>query len=974
VGGQARTNLARLNLDGTVDTGFKPGVGGAVFPYVRCVSMQPDGEILVAGSFTNIGGHISTNFARLNFDGTVDATFAGGANSNIYSVVLQADGKTLVGGEFTLLAGLQRAAIGRLNPDGTPDLTFNPGVARGDSYAASVSALAIESDGKVLVGGFFTTLAGQPSSCLGRLNNTRTATQSLTYDGSVIVWLRGGSSPEVWHVTFETSTNGSDWSLLGDGSRISGGWQLAANSLPTNSMVRARGYVNGAFDNSSDWLLEAYWGGLIFVGQPENSTNDFGTTAVFRTLAYGTGTLSYQWLKDGVPMVDSGRVQGATTPVLNVATVSGADAGNYSVRVCDNSGCQTSRVAMLVVTDPLITTAPQSQNRGTGEDATFNVAVAGTAPFNYQWYKGGSILAGATDTALTLTNLAPLDAGSYYVSVTGQYGGVTSAPALLTINISTMGSNFLAGADGPVDAFVIQPDGTMVMGGDFLSVGGQAHHCLARLNADGTPDPGFSADAESPGGYGPVVFSLAVQPDAKLLVGGYYTTLGGQARSCVARLNADGTVDAGFNPGLFDAGAFVIPVPYVYSVVLQKDGKILVGGAFSGVAGQSRWNLARLNPDGTLDPTFNPGAQTPSGQSEVYSLALQADGKILVGGSFALLGGVPCGNLGRLNADGSVDTSFNPDVTGYYDSVSALAVQADDKILVAGSFWRIGSVLTTNFARLNQDGTVDNTFNPNAGGVAVSSLARRADGNVFVGGSFSSLGGVPRTNLAELNLDGTPNALFSAAAEGNNYPTVESITIAADGSLFVGGWFTALNGQLCTDVGHVFITDTATQSLQYNGSTITWLRGGASPEVWRTTFEFTTNNFDWVSLGDGSRIPGGWRLQGVALLDPNGTIRARGYDANGMGSASGWFLQNYLAVPIVHPQIVLDNGNFGFRSNSFGFNMQGSPGQVIVIETSTNLTNWAPVSTNVMGSTAVYFNDPSSGRSGMRFYRLRVNQ
>src|SRR5437899_2664542 len=132
-------------------------------------------------------------------------------------------------------------------------------------------------------------------------------------------------------------------------------------------------------------------------------------------------------------------------------------------------------------------------------------------------------------------------------------------------------------------------------------------------------------DSFNPGANS-VVFSLAVQADGKILVGGgFFTTLGGQSRNYIGRLNADGTLDTSFNPGANSV---------VYSLAVQADGKILVGGIFTALAGNGRNHIGRLNADGTLDTSFNPGANDLVG-----SLAVQADGRILVGGFFTTLGG-----------------------------------------------------------------------------------------------------------------------------------------------------------------------------------------------------------------------------------------------------------------------------------------------------------------------------------------------
>src|SRR6266702_1653866 len=135
-------------------------------------------------------------------------------------------------------------------------------------------------------------------------------------------------------------------------------------------------------------------------------------------------------------------------------------------------------------------------------------------------------------------------------------------------------------------------------------------HTLALAALAQSPLP----DSFNPGANEPV-FSLAVQVDGKILVGGYFTTLGGQSRNYIGRLNADGTLDTSFNPGASN---------YVSSLALQADGRILVGGGFTTLGGQSRTNIGRLHADGTHDTVFNPGAD-----NSVLSLAVQADGKIL---------------------------------------------------------------------------------------------------------------------------------------------------------------------------------------------------------------------------------------------------------------------------------------------------------------------------------------------------------
>ncbi len=526
--------------------------------------------------------------------------------------------------------------------------------------------------------------------------------------------------------------------------------------------------------------------------------------------------------------------------------------------------------------------------------------------------------------------------------------------ALLAVNLGTLDSGFNPGADSWVYSLALQADGKILVGGQFTTLGGQSRNYIGRLNADGTLDPSFNPRANSG------VDSLALQADGKILVGGTFTTLGGQSRNYIGRLKADGTLDTSFNPradGSLD------------SLALQADGKILVGGHFTTLGGQSRSCIGRLNADGTLDPSFNPGAN-----SGVDSLALQADGKILVGGTFTTLGGQSRNSIGRLNADGTVETGFNP---GADYAVESLALQPDGKILVGGAFTTLGGQSCGCIGRLNADGALDPSFNPGAGGVDyctyVCSLALQADGKILVGGYFTTLGGQSCGCIGRLNADGALDPSFNPGAD---WP-VFSLALQADGKILVGGEFTTLGGQSRTNIGRLNNTAPATQNLILNGSTITWLRGGTSPEVWRTTFDFSTNGADWASLGAGARIPGlpagqagGWQLTSVSLPSANGTIRARGYVTGGQYQGSAWFVESDLVLG-APPVILVNDPSFGFTSNRFGFKLSGAAGQVVIVETSTNLASWKPVATNTIGATPVYFSEPYSGDFPQRFYRLR---
>src|SRR5438067_6034490 len=194
----------------------------------------------------------------------------------------------------------------------------------------------------------------------------------------------------------------------------------------------------------------------------------------------------------------------------------------------------------------------------------------------------------------------------------------------------------------------------------------------ATLAAGGDVDPNFNANGFEPGTIGGAVR----QPDGKLIVFdgifGDFSSVNGTARSGIARLNADGSLDSSFNPSL----ALNSATGQVQAVALQTDGKIVIGGSFTGVNGTARNNIARLNADGSLDTSFNPGS---GADKQVRAIAVQTDGRIVIGGYFTSVNATARNRVARLNANGALDPSFDPGsgAPGTFDYVETFAVQSN---------------------------------------------------------------------------------------------------------------------------------------------------------------------------------------------------------------------------------------------------------------------------------------------------------
>ena len=254
------------------------------------------------------------------------------------------------------------------------------------------------------------------------------------------------------------------------------------------------------------------------------------------------------------------------------------------------------------------------------------------------------------------------------------------------------------------------------MGGDFYVLepnGGAAvaRNRIARVETDGRVDQTVDLNIGFAGDNGDVLVTV-VQPDGKTLIGGGFTSVSGVPRNNIARLNTDGTVDTAFNPNANST---------VFSIAVQPDGKILAGGPFTSIGAQMRSNIARLNATNGL-------ADSSTRMRAVMLLHRGADRRQDCGGAFTSIGGQPRNHIARLDATTGLADSFDPNAN---DTVGSIAVQADGKILVSGGFNGPNSIggQTRNFiARLDATTGVADSFNPSASSGVMQSRCRPTAG------------------------------------------------------------------------------------------------------------------------------------------------------------------------------------------------------------------------------------------------------
>ena len=385
---------------------------------------------------------------------------------------------------------------------------------------------------------------------------------------------------------------------------------------------------------------------------------------------------------------------------------------------------------------------------------------------------------------------------------------------------------------GSVLTMAVQDDGKLLLGGAFTNTG---IHNIARLNADGIVDPNFKTGV---GANGPV-YAVALQTDGKILIGGAFTKFNGVVRNRIARLNSNGTLDTTFLPGMgADAN--------VNALLIEPDGKILIGGAFNTVNGTAHPNVARLNLNGSVDSTFNAPAV-----DAVQCLALQSDTKILFGGA----------TIGRLNSDGSSDNSFSAGF-GVDGLIRTLAVDGNGLIAIGGDFTTYNGNARAHIARLLTNGTLDDSFATGNGvvgtGVTVKSIVFEDDCTILLGGSFTNFDGNTRPGIARLDSSGSIDPNFNPSVV-SAFPGVNAIAPFNDGRVYLGGSFTSYGRFARRYVVRIIGRDLnlGTNSFSLSSTNLLVNSGGGNQSIAVSTFgcaswrTFTGTN-SWVSVVSGA--------------------------------------------------------------------------------------------------------------------------
>lgn len=871
------SRFARLNTDGTRDTSFTSGLGGSAG--VNDLLVLKDGRIFVAGSnFSN-----SATLALVNSDGTFGSNM--GSGSQVYELSQSPTGKVVVvrtssngnGSIYRIKASNPLPIPGSADGDATFSVGLGP---NGD-----VKMVSHATDGSIWIAGNFNSFDGLATGNVVRLQGD--PGNPGIVNPPVTLGVNGGATAQ-----FSVGAVGTgltyhwykDGVALVDDQRISGA-QTAVLSIANVSgadddfyTVEVTGGTPSDTVSSDPTKLNVLYGPVV-VSSPGDQTPDMGSTLVISADVLAATPASYVWRRDGVLIQNGGRYSGADTATLVIGQTNNADNGIYTLTITNTLGSAS--------TDPATVTVNQVSTDRVA--ALVGVGASSTNSSNYinafLHLPDGRTLIGSRGNVI----------GNGSTTVGNQLA-VVETDGRVT---GPLAGNF-SGSSSSVNGFFLQSDGKILVFGNYTSVGnssGAGKNRLSRLNADLSLDTSFIPVGPTSAPTGGVTDSQG----RVYLAGGFFSYDGNVGYNYLVRLKPDGSLDTSFKLQLSNS---------VASIRLQSDGKILVAGGFSSYGPfETATNvpgLLRLNANGTVDSGFT--AQLPE-YSYLSAMTVDNAGRIIVARN-----NTPA-DIIRLLPNGQVDPSFTFTET-LSSYASTLAALPDGKVLVGGSF----TTPTNRFFRLNANGSLDSSFDVGVGfnSGSISAIEVDFQGRLWVAGqSFTSYKGVNANRMVILQGDGpnlkfithpasrvvdlgTASVQFTASATGNNgfsFRWNKNGTPLTDGGRVSGALTNTLTISNITSADAALYTVTATSpsaSLSSNAALLTVLAG---PEITSDPLSQTVDIGGTVTF-TGSAVGAGtltyqWLLFGNTVSNGDGitgattpTLTLTGVDFDNVGDYS----------------------------------------------------------------------------------------
>ncbi len=705
--------------DGLRDTSFGTnGFSAAVDMVYEHAVLQPDGKIVIAGS-TNFGNSSDFYVVRFNTDGSLDKSFSRDGkqitsfpeNSYPTALAIQGDGKIVVAGNTTTTyesgESFTDFALARYNEDGTPDKSFSDGgieissVSAGNDFPTSI---VIQKNGKIVVVGYSEIIGRDVqyrSSEIARFNTDGSLDNSFSVNQERFGFLSAYPNSAVLQ---------SDGKIVIAGQTVTGTGE--EDEMTTTDIFVARYNTDGRFDSTFN----------------DNGfqTTDFGADANDNDNAIGVKLQS-----DGKIVVLGNNWNGSNYDFVlaRYNTNGGADKtfGTNGVRTTDFDNSNDTAKVLSIRSDGKIVVAGSSNgtefslvryNMDGSPDTSFD----GDGKFSNKLKAADQGRTNFTSTAIQRDGKMIVAGNTWNgnnqeflvarYNINGSLDTTFSHDGVQTVN-------FGISRDGATQV-TIQKDGKIVAAGYSADDDG-SHFALARLNKDGSLDSSFAGNGTSRlnlNGLGRIN-GLALQSDGKIVVTGPLWN-GSNNDFGVVRYNTNGHLDSTFGTNGILKTDFGSTEDDAKTIILQADGKILVSGLAYNYSTKT-FMLIRYNADGSIDSTYK--NSIPVGEHDlVNTMAIQSDGKIVMGGSLYSKGQYDSATydnsnsnyaVARFNTNGSLDTSFNR--TGFNiidvekdDVINSIVIQRNGKIIAGGL-----SNNTISLVRFNSNGTLDSSFNGN---------------------------------------------------------------------------------------------------------------------------------------------------------------------------------------------------------------------------------------------------------------------
>lgn len=684
-----RVNIMRINQSGGIDSTFNAVSGFATTTPAKDMALQSDGKIIAVGDFVYFNMVARNRIIRINANGTYDATFSigAGANNLVNGVAIQPDGKIIIVGKFSSYRGVAKNCIARINTNGTVDNTFNAGT--GSPFPSYLSSVAVQPDGKIIITGDFHTFSGFTKHMIARLNP----------DGSIDNTFDAGSG---------TNAPATSICIQPDGKIVLGGNFVSVNS--NNSGRVCRLMPDGAYDPTFNI------GAGFNVNVTKVGLDSSGSIWVSGNFTSYQGTTVNRLARlDSTGVLDTG-----FSPVFS-------DIVNSFDIQTDGKLIASGRF-MSINNSPSIKVA---RLHASGEvDSTFN-----------------------RQSGINKWLFGSLEQTNGKIILYGEFSGYNGVVKNNIVRIEANGDldpSFTATCNNQLETMIEDQNGNLLVGGNFTNFNGQTKYGLIRLTEDGVSDLTFNPN------FGAThIKKIIQQPDGKYILAGIFSSYNGLPNHGVIRLNNDGTIDATFNQSSANAR--------LSTLFLQPDGKMMVCGTFTTYNGVSASKLVRLNPNGTVDNTFN---VTVGPDNEVTSAKLLPAGGYVVTGQFTTWNSINKRGLVFLKANGSLDLNLTNGSgigseanTYFYDT----HIQSNGKILVAGCFKSYNNYATEGLLRLYPNGEVDSSlskYQVKTYGWGyyqfVKDINLLSDGDLLIAGSFTKIGQIGRNRVARLNHCITP--------------------------------------------------------------------------------------------------------------------------------------------------------------------------------------------------------------------------